>query len=53
MATNELTISRLNRLCLQCRSIAHNGSRLCEVRDKNNQNFKLKTKTYRYARNFN
>jgi len=28
MATNELIISRHNRHCLQCRSIAHNGTML-------------------------
>jgi hypothetical protein len=43
METNELIISRHNRHCLQCRSIAHNVLRLCDVAEKTHLNFKFKT----------
>ena len=46
---NMIVSANLRRVSL---GISANGSRLGEVRDKINQNFKLKTKTYRYARNF-
>ena len=37
METNELIISRHNRHCLQCRSIAHNGSGIAEGGALNHQ----------------
>jgi hypothetical protein len=43
MGTNELIISRHNRLCFSVRSIAHNGTRLCEGKGLEALNFKLST----------
>jgi len=44
METNELIISRHNRHCLQCRSLATNVISLGEVADFGKINFQLKTK---------
>jgi len=43
METNELIISRHNRHYLQFRSLATNGSRLCEGKGLEALNFKLST----------